>query len=181
MAERDARQVVFLDESSANVTLTPRYARAPRNERALGRVPRNYDRNTTRVAALTPLGLIAPMTLPGALNSDAFAAYLQQLLVPVLRPDQVIICDNLSVHKHADIRRLIEAVGGERCFLPAYSPDFNPSALAFSKLKARLRRAQARTQDTVEEAIAAALDTITAADASHWFQHAGYDLPRQAL
>jgi transposase len=176
MADRDAGQFVFVDESSANVTLSPRYARAPHNERAHGHAPRNYDRNTTLVAALTPVGLQAPMTLEGAMTSDAFAAYVRTFLLPTLVPGQIVICDNLSVHKRADIRALIEGVGCELIFLPAYSPDFNPIEHAFSKLKQRLRRLAARTQETLEAAIADALATITTTDARHWFAHVGYDL-----
>ena len=176
MAEQDASQFIFLDETSANVTLTPRSAWAPHDERAHGRAPRNYDHNTTLVAALTPSGLQAPMTLDGAMNSDAFAAYVQRFLVPSLRPGRIVICDNLSVHKRADIRTLIEAVNCTLVFLPAYSPDFNPIEQAFSKLKAGLRRAEARTQEALDAAIAAALDTITATDAAHFFTHVGYDL-----
>ena len=176
MAERDAQQFVFLDETSANVTLTPRSAWAPHDERAHGSAPRNYDHNTTLVAALTPTGLQAPMTLDGAMNGDAFAAYVEHILCPTLTPGQIVICDNLSVHKRIDIRTLIEEADCTLIFLPAYSPDFNPIEQAFSKLKAALRRAQARTQETLEAAIAAALDTITATDAAHFFTHAGYDL-----
>lgn len=176
MVGQDARQFVFLDETSANVTLTPRSAWAPHDERAHGRAPRNYDRNTTLVAALTPTGLQAPMTLDGAMNSDAFAAYVERFLVPSLRPGQMVICDNLSVHKRADIRALIEQADCTLIFLPAYSPDFNPIEQAFSKLKAALRRAEARTQEALQAAIATALDTITASDAAHFFMHVGYDL-----
>ena len=176
MVGRDAHQFVFLDETSANVTLTPRSGWAPHDERAHGSAPRNYDHNTTLVAALTPDGLQAPMTLDGAMNSDAFAAYVEHILCPRLTPGQIVICDNLSVHKRADIRAFIEAKDCTLIFLPAYSPDFNPIEQAFSKLKAALRRAQARTQAALEAAIAAALDTITATDAAHFFTHAGYDL-----
>lgn len=176
MAEQDAVQFVFLDETSANVTLTPRSAWAPHDERAPGRAPRNYDRNTTLVAALTPTGLQAPMTLDGAMNSEAFAAYVEHFLVPRLRPGQIVICDNLSVHKRADIRAVIEAANCTLIFLPAYSPDFNPIEQAFSKLKTALRRAEARTQKALEAAIAAALDTITAREAAHFFTHVGYHL-----
>lgn len=181
IAEYDPAQFVFLDESSANVTLTPRYGRALRGERAYGNAPRNYAHNTTLVAALTPTGISASMTLPGALDSDAFAVYVAHVLVPTLHPGQIIICDNLSVHKRADIRALIDQAGCTYLFLPAYSPDFNPIEHAFSKLKIALRRAQARTQSALDEAIKIALTTITATDAHGWFAHAGYDLPRQPL
>jgi transposase len=181
IAARAADRFVFVDESSANRTLTPRYARAPSSERASGSVPRNYQHNTTIVAALTPDGIQAAMTLEGALDSDAFAAFVAQVLVPALRPGQVVILDNLSVHKRADIRTLIEQANCELLFLPAYSPDFTPIEQAFSKLKAALRRVQARTQDALETAIGAALATISATDARHWFHHAGYQLLGQPL
>ena len=181
MTAHDPVQFVFVDESSANTTLTPRYGRAPTHERATGSAPRNYSHNTTLVAALTPDGLRAPMVLEGAMNSDAFAAYVTQVLVPCLRPGQLVILDNLSVHKRADIRQQIEAVGCQLIFLPAYSPDFNPIEQAFSKLKTWLRQAEARTQETLEAAIATALATITTADARGWFRRCQYDLDRQAL
>ena len=181
MAERDARQFVFVDETSANVTLTPRYGWAPHNQRAHGRAPRNYAHNTTLVVALTPQGLQAPMTLDGAMTGDAFAAYVEHILRPSLQPGQVVICDNLSVHQRGDIRTLIEDAGCALVFLPAYSPDFTPIEQAFSKLKQALRRAEARTQEALEAAIAAALATITATDAAAWFAHASYDLSGQSL
>lgn len=181
ISDYDPAQFVFLDESSTNVALTPRYARAPKGQRVPGSVPRNYGQSTTLVAALTPTGITAPMTLPGAMNSDAFAAYVAQVLLPTLRPGQIVICDNLSVHKRADIRALIEDAGYSYIFLPAYSPDFNPIEQAFSKLKAALRRAQARSQDALDTAIKEALTTITPADARGWFAHAGYVLSGQSL
>lgn len=179
LADHDPNDFVFLDESSANVTLTPRYARAPQGQRAHGQTPRNYGQNTTLVAAVTPHGLQAPMTLLGALNSEVFAAYVQTFLLPTLHPGQVVICDNLSVHKRADIRALIEGAGCQFIFLPPYSPDFNPIEFIFSKLKERLRRLAARTQDALEAAIADALATITAQDVRHCFRHCGYPLSDQ--
>ncbi len=181
MSQHDPSQFVFVDESSANTTLTPRYGRAPKGQRAPGSAPRNYRHNTTLVAALTPDGLQAPMTLDGAMDSDAFAAYVRQVLVPHLQPGQIVILDNLSVHKRADIRQQIEQIGCQLIFLPAYSPDFNPIEQAFSKLKAWLRQAEARSQHTLEEAIAVALATITSSDARGWFHHCRYDLNRQPL
>ncbi len=160
----------------------PRSAWAPHAERADGSAPRNYDGNTTLVAALTPTGLQVPMTLEGAMNSDAFVASVARFLCPRLTPGQIVICDNLSSHKRADIRALIEAKDCTFIFLPDYSPDFNPIEQAFSKLKTALRRAQARTQEALESAIASALDTITATDAINFFIDAGYVLSaRQPL
>ena len=179
LATRDPNRFVFLDESSANVTLTPGYARAPKGQRAHGQAPRNYGENTTLVAAVTPQGIQAPMTVRGAMNSDLFAAYVRTFLLSTLRPGQMVICDNLSVHKRADIRALIEGVGGQFIFLPPYSPDFNPIELVFSKLKERLRRLAARTQEALEVAIAEALATISVADVVHCFRHCGYPVSDQ--
>ena len=176
IGDLDPTQFVFVDESSATITLTPVYARAPKGQRAHGSAPRNYRQRTTVIAALTPDGIQAPMTLTGAVDGDAFAAYAQQVLVPQLRPGKIVILDNLSVHKRADIRQQIEQAGCTLLFLPPYSPDFNPIEQAFSKLKAGLRRAQARTQEALDRAIKEALDTITPVDAHHWFRHDGYTL-----
>lgn len=181
MTAHDPTQFVFVDESSANTTLTPRYGRAPKTERVAGSAPRNYRHNTTLVAALTPDGLHAPMTLEGAMDGDAFAAYVRHLLVPQLRPGQIVILDNLSVHKRAGIRQQIEQVNCQLIFLPAYSPDFNPIELAFSKVKTRLRQAEARTQDDLDAAIASPLGTINRDDARGWFQHCQYALDGQFL
>ena len=171
--------MIFLDETGVNTCLTPRYARAPKGQRAHGSAPRNHEHHTTLVAALTPTGVQAAMTLVGALDSDAFAAYVRHVLVPTLIPGQVIVCDNLSVHKRADVRTLIEAAGCDLLFLPAYSPDFNPIEAVFAKLKERLRRLGARTQDALEAAITDAVATVSAQDARHCFRHCGYPVGNQ--
>lgn len=179
LADLDPNRVVFLDESSTNLRLTPTYARAPKGQRAHGTAPRNHGQNTTLVAALSPTGLQAPMTLLGALDSNAFAVYVREFLLPTLAPGTVIILDNLSVHKRADIRALFDAAGCDLIFLPPYSPDFNPIELVFSKLKTRLRRLAARTQEALDEAIAEALTTVTAQDAANCFRHCGYPVSDQ--
>jgi transposase len=167
-------QVVFLDETSTHTSLSRRYARAPRGVRAYGQVPRNHGHNVTLLAALTPEGIGPSMTIPGAIDSAAFAAYVQTFLVPSLRPGQVIILDNLSAHKNATAREAIEAAGCEVRFLPAYSPDFNPIELAFAKIKSRLRAAAARDTETLHRATAAAIDAITSADARAFYAHCGF-------
>ena len=165
-----------MDECGSHIALTPGYAWAPRSERATGTVPHDRGQNLTLIAALTPEGLGAAMTLDGATDALAFAAYLGQFLVPTLRPGQVVVLDNLSAHKGDAIRALVEAAGCALLFLPPYSPDFAPIEQAFGKLKAALRRAGARTRAALEVAIGAALDTITAADAAGWFRFCGYAL-----
>lgn len=174
MTKFDARRLRFVDESGANVTLARRYGRAPTNERVYGSVPRNYDTNTTLVASLSLEGIEAPMLLDGAMDGLAFAQYVEHFLVPTLRPGEVVILDNLAVHKRPPIRAAIRAAGCRVLFLPSYSPDFNPIEQAFAKIKAYLRRVGARTQEALEAAIAGAIDLITAADAAGFFGHCGY-------
>lgn len=166
-----------MDECGTHIALTPCYAWAPSGERATGMVPHRRGQNLTLIAALAPGGLGAAMTLDGAADGPAFAAYVTELLVPTLRPGQVVILDNLSVHKGAAIRTAIEEAGCALLFLPPYSPDFAPIERAFGKLKALLRRAGARTRTALEAAIRTTLDAVTAADARGWFRQCGYQLP----
>lgn len=172
---------MFVDESSTNLAMTPRYGRAPRGQRVVGTAPRNHGPNTTLLAAMSPAGITAAMTLEDALDRDAFDVFVAQVLVPSLTPGQTVIWDNLSVHKSATAQRLIAAAGCQVCFLPPYSPDFAPIELAFSKLKTFLRRMAARTRAALDDAIAAGLRTITATDARSWFAHCGYAKPGQPL
>lgn len=166
--------LVFIDECGSNIALTPLSARAPRGQRAYGVAPRNWGKNTTLIAGLTLSGIQAPMILEGAVDTLAFEVYVEQVLVPSLKPGQVVVLDNLGVHKGGRVRQAIEAKGCQVLFLPAYSPDFTPIEQAFSKLKAWLRRLGARTREALEEAIALALEQITAQDAHGWFWHCGY-------
>jgi len=165
---------VIVDECGSNINLTPRYARAPRGARAYGQVPRNTVANTTLIASMSTAGMGPALLLTGATDTSAFEVYVEHVLVPALRPGQVVVCDNLSAHKSARGRELITAQGCKLWYLPSYSPDLSPIEEAFSKLKALLRRAKARTHEALEEAIALALDQITAADARGCFAHCGY-------
>lgn len=119
-------------------------------------------------------GVAATMTLEGAADSAAFVAFIEHFLVAQLQAGQIVIMDNLSIHKNQQVRRLIEEAGCELVFLPTCSPDLNPIELAWSKLKAHLRRVGARTRDDLEAAIGAGLNLITSQDARHWFKHCGY-------
>ena len=172
--ELDASTLVFLDESGSNIALTRLYARSPRGTRARGSLPRNRRKNVTLLASLSLSGIGETMILEGAANAQVFEIYIEQILVPSLHAGQVVIMDNLSIHKGRKVQQLIEARGCRLLFLPAYSPDFSPIEEAFSKVKAALRRVGARTQEALQEAIGQALLTVTAADASGWFRHCGY-------
>jgi transposase len=176
MADIPAERLVFVDETGTHTRMTPLYARAPRGERAYGHVPRNHTRNTTLVAALTLAGLDAPMVLEGAIDREAFVAWLRQVLVPTLSAGQVVVMDNLNVHKGAQVRQIVEGAGCTLRYLPAYSPDYAPIEGAYSKVKARVRRAGKRTQGELEAAIGEAVGAVTAGDAAGWFAHCGYRL-----
>lgn len=176
-AALDPAALVFVDETSTNTAMTPRTARAPRGQRAVGSAPRNHGPHVTLLAALTPDGVGPAMALPGALDGPAFALYAERVPAPALRPGQVVVLDNLSAHKNDDARKAVEAAGGRLLFLPAYSPDFNPIELAFAKVKPALRRAAARTPDDLLAATAAAIDAVTASDARGYYAHCGFPLP----
>lgn len=176
---RAIERFVFLDESGANLRLHRPYGRAPTTERCPGTAPRNYPANLTLTATLTVDGIGAPMLLEGAMDGPAFQQYVQHVLVPSLRPNQIVVLDNLAVHKQAAVRAAIRAAGCLLVYLPSYSPDFNPIELAFSKIKAYLRRVSAHTQEGLEAAIARAIDLVTPADARAYFRHCGFTISGQ--
>jgi transposase len=166
--------LVFLDETSTPISLTPVRARAPRGQRAVGRVPRGKRPHISWLATLTPAGIGESLVVPGAVDRLVFDAFVEQVLIPRLRPGQLVVLDNLSVHKSATARKLIEAAGCQLVFLPAYSPDFNPIEQALAKIKQTLRRIGARSFETVVTAIGEALPTVTATDARAFFTDAGF-------
>ena len=176
MSAVEAAQLVFLDETSTPLTMTPRMARAPRGERAVGKPPQGRREAITLVATVSAAGMGPAMTVPGALDRIGFETFVTQCLLPTLQPGQTVLLDNINVHKSAAVRQQIEAAGCTLCFLPRYSPDFNPIEMAFSKLKTRLRRCQARTMETLINATAEALSLITPDDIRGYFGQAGYQL-----
>lgn len=174
LAGVSADRLVFVDESGATIMLTPPYGRAPRGQRCVGTVPRNWGLRTTLLAAMTVDGITASFLIDGATDRQVFETYVERVLVPTLRPGQVVVWDNLSAHKSVRARAAIEGAGSEVVFLPAYSPDFNPIEQAFSKVKNGLRRAGERTHAGLWEAIGRGLEQITSQDARGWFSHCGY-------
>lgn len=177
----EPERLVFVDESGANITLTPRYGRARRGTRCMATVPRNWGMNTTLMAAISLRGIETAAVIEGAMDRPVFERFIEQFLLPRLRLGQIVIWDNLSVHKSGRARTLIEAAGCQVVFLPPYSPDFNPIEHAFSKLKEIVRQANQRTVEGLWTAIGAGLDQITAHDAAGWFRHAGYLVGGQTL
>lgn len=175
----DPSDLVSVDETSTNLTLTRLYARSPQGQRAIGTVPRNHGSPTSVIAALAPEGIQAAFSLVGAVDKCAFRVFVTEVLCPTLRPGQVVALDNLSVHHDPEVRQAIEARDCLLIHLPAYSPDFAPIEPAFSKVKAKLRQIGARTQDALDTAIGTALNTISPEDAHGFFKHSGYLLPVQ--
>jgi transposase len=149
--------------------------RAPKGERLRAGIPRGHWKTTTLVAGLRLTGMMAPMVLDGPMNRPTFLAYVQQVLVPALKPGDIVILDNLPAHKGRLVRMAIEAAGASLLYLPPYSPDFNPIENAFAKLKALLRRAAERTIEGLWRAIGRLLDHFTPAECANYFAAAGYD------
>jgi len=167
--------LVFIDETGASTKMARLYGRAKRGERCRAPIPHGHWKTTTFVGALRITGMTAPMVLDGAMHGAAFLAYVEQVLVPTLRPGDVVIMDNLPAHKPVAVREAIERAGAGLRFLPPYSPDFNPIENAFAKLKAILKKVAARTIDDLWNAIGAAIDTFTQSECVNYFNAAGYD------
>jgi transposase len=147
---------VFLDECGVTTDLLRRYGRSPRGTRLRDHTPCSHWETHTVIAALRLEGLGAPAVFDGPIDSPTFLAYAEQVLVPTLRPGDVVVLDNLAVHKQPEVRTAIEQVGALVRFLPPYSPDFNPIELAFAKLKAFFRAAHPRNFEQVCSLIAIA-------------------------
>ncbi len=170
----DGRRFVFVDECSTNTSLSPIYGRSRRGKRFYFEVPRNWGANVTLVSSMSLEGMGPSLAVEGSTTKVVFEAYVERVLAPTLKPGQIVVMDNLSSHKGSRIRELIEGRGCELLYLPPYSPDLNPIEEAFAKLKTLLRRAGARTRETLIEAMGRALDAVTASDARGFFKHRGY-------
>jgi transposase len=170
----DPERVVFIDETWAKTNMTRTHGYAPRGERLIDAAPHGHWHTTTFVGALRADGLVAPLVVDGAINGELFRAYVEQVLVPELRPGDVVVLDNLGSHKVAGVRRAIEPAGCQLLFLPPYSPDLNPIENAFSKLKRLLRRAAERTLDGLWSAIGRLLDEFHPAECRNYLRHCGY-------
>ena len=157
----DPHRLVFIDETGASTKMARRHGRAPRGQRLRMSVPHGHWKTTTFTGALRLTGMTAPMVLDGPMTGEWFLAYVEQVLVPTLSPGDVVIMDNLPAHKGTAVRHAIEASGARLLFLPPYSPDFNPIENAFSKLKALLRKAAARTVDQLWIVIGDSIDAFT--------------------
>jgi transposase len=169
--------LIFLDEFGIKLTMTRTYARAPRGHRAVVTEPFQQGPNFSVISAMGVDGRCAPFLIEGAINSEVFTRYVEQMLVPCLHPGQQVWLANVKFHSAPKAVAAIAATGVRVCYLPTYSPDFNPMEAGISKIKEPLRAAKARTPRTLTTALGQALDTVTPSDIRGWFTHCGYVFP----
>ena len=172
---------VFIDETWSKTNMTPLYGWAPIGERVIDFVPHGHWKTTTFLAALRHNGLTAPVVVNGAINGELFLAYVEQQLLPTLKPGDVVVMDNLGSHKVAGVEEAIESVGASVLYLPPYSPDFNPIEMVFSKLKTLVRKAKSRTMEDLWRKFGELCDLFSPEECRNYFRHAGYreNKPRQ--
>jgi transposase len=170
----DPRRLVFIDETWAKTNMTRTHGRCRRGQRLVAKVPHGHWRTLTFLAALRADRIDAPCVLDGPINGPSFKAYVEQLLVPTLKPGDVVIMDNLGSHKGPAIRQALRAAGAKLFFLPPYSPDLNPIEQVFSKLKALLRKADERSIEATWKRIGSLLDGFSPAECANYLTNAGY-------
>jgi transposase len=174
----DPQRLVFIDETWAETNMTRTHGYAPRGERLVDAAPHGHWHTTTFVGALTTRGFIAPLVIDGAVNGELFRAYVERVLVPELRPGDVVVLDNLGCHEVGGVRAAIEAAGCRVLYLPPYSLDLNPIENAFSKLKRLIRTAAERTVEGLWRAIGRLLDQFPPGECRNYFRHCGYNATR---
>jgi transposase len=167
-------RLIFLDETSVKTNMARTHGRAPIGERLVAAVPHGHRKTSSFIGCLSEDGMIAPYVLDGAVNAELFIAYIEQVLVPTLRVDDIVIMDNLPVHKVPAVRRAIEAAGAQLLFLPPYSPDLNPIEMVFAKMKAKLRQEAHRTVDALWRALGRIASAITPTECANYLRHCGY-------
>jgi len=170
----DPARLVFIDETCTNTAMVRLRGRAPRGERLVGYAPHGHWRTITFVGGLRQRGMTAPFVLEGAINGPMFLAYVKQCLVPTLKRGEIVLMDHLPVHKVAGVAEAIKAAGATLIYLPKYSPDLNPIELAFSKLKAHLRKAAEHTVSSLLGRIGRVVTDFSAQECKNFFRHAGY-------
>jgi len=170
----DPECLVFIDETWAKTNLTRSHGRAPRGQRLRAKVPHGHWRTLTFLAALRHDRIDAPCVVDGPINGRIFLAYVEQFLVPTLKPGDIVIMDNLGSHKGMAVRRAIRNAGAKLLFLPPYSPDLNPIEQVFAKLKTLLRKAGERTVEATWKRIGELLDRFAPKECANYLSNAGY-------
>ena len=169
----DVRNLIFIDETGLNLSMTRLYGRCQGGGRVYDDRPSNKGKNITLIGAMSDEGLIAAMTFAGSLNTTSFLVFIEKILLPQLWTGAIVAMDNLPVHYAEIAKNLIESVGAKVKFLPPYSPDLSPIELCWSKLKEIIRSAKARTIEALDAAITMAINAITDEDTLNWFHHCG--------
>jgi transposase len=177
----DPRKLVFIDETSASTNMTRRYGRGTRGERLVCKIPHGHWKTSTFIAALRHNRVTAPLLLDGAMNGQSFLAYVKQILAPTLKPGDIVVMDNVSVHQVAGVREAIEARGAILLYLPPYSPDLNPIEQFFSKLKAILRKAAARSIKNLWTVIGSCPKDFSPSECAAYLLNAGYGQPYRKM
>ncbi len=167
------RNLVFVDEAGLNLSMSRLFARAVNGDRAVGSTPGTKGGNVSLIGAINIDGLVAAMTVPGSTNTEVFLTYVTQVLTPQLWEGAIVVMDNLKVHHAERVRVAIESVGAFIKFLPPYSPDLSPIELCWSKVKQFLRSSEARTNVSLNQAMAEVVNYITEDDTFGWFNHCG--------
>jgi len=165
---------VFIDETWTKTNMAPLRGWGPRGERLKAKAPFGKWQTLTFIAALRCDGIEAPCLLDGPINGEWFLAYVEEFLVPTLKPGDVVVMDNLGSHRGRGVRQAIRGAGAKLIFLPKYSPDLNPIEQVFAKLKHMLRKAQARSADTILEAIGSLLGAFTPNECANYLRNSGY-------
>ena len=173
----DPARLVFIDETWAKTNMTRLCGWAPRGRKLLAKVPQGRWRTLTFLAALRHDRIDAPCVIDGPINGESFLSYVEQILVKVLKPGDIVIIDNLGSHKGRAVRRAIRAAGAKLFFLPPYSPDLNPIEQVFAKLKTLLRKADERTIEATWRRIGSLLDCFTPAECANYLKNSGYASP----
>lgn len=171
----DPTRLVFIDETWTKTNMAPLRGWAPCGQRLKAKVPFKRWKTMTFLAALRHDRIDAPWLVNGPINGQRFQIYVEQVLVPTLRPGDIVVMDNLGSHKGAAIRRAIRSAGAKLFFLPKYSPDLNPIEQVFAKLKHLLRKAAVHSFEAVSAAIGRLLDDYTAAECLNYLRNSGYD------
>jgi transposase len=171
----DPAHLVFIDETAVSTNMVRPNGWNPRGERLVGDVPMGHWDTLTFIAGFRPTGIVAPMVIKGAMNGEAFLAYVEQCLVPILKRRDIVVVDNVSFHKVVGVVEAIQAAGASLRYLPPYSPEFNPIELVFHPVKALLRKAAERTIEGLERCVCSFIRGLKPSECMGYFRHAGYE------
>lgn len=169
--QKNPDKIIFIDETGIDISMTRYYGRASTNERVYDSVPYKEGKRKNIIGAMSNKGMLASLVTEDTINGDVFLNYIEYILFPELLPGDIVVMDNLPVHKVDGVRELIESIGAELLYLPPYSPDFSPIELSWSKIKTFLRKTKSRTSDALEEGICKAYEQILAKNCEGWFRH----------